>query len=93
MCPPLHAVSPQATSLGLLGTYCVLPSLSHRAEASGYRRYSLILKDLIIYWRKQILYPYFHPVFLWFANDVTFLSRGEGVCGREQSRLPVRFKG
>ena len=47
---------------------------------------------------KRCLYPCFHPVFLWFANDMNFLStKGRMSVGWRsqggQGRLPVHFKG
>lgn len=60
--------------------------------------FPILLQDLTIYLRKQILYPCFHPVFLWFANDMNFLStKGRMSVGWRsqggQGRLPVHFKG
>lgn len=75
LCP--HQPLPQA----LLGTYCVLPSLFATVlNLQDIGDFVVILQDLTIFLRKQALYPYFHPVFLWFANDMNSLSWKGRVC-------------
>lgn len=97
----LHPFQPLPQAVSDAG--CVLPFLFPQAQPSRYRRhffffFPILLQDLTIYLRKQILYPCFHPVFLWFANDMNFLStKGRMSVGWRsqggQGRLPVHFKG